>query len=107
MSLTKTELDKLCGRLTLGEGHEDQERAVKAALHSLLIDGKRGAVLADEVGFGKTYEALGAMALLVENAYRREERFDRILVLCKSSTPREVAGGVKPDATGQGLPAVS
>ena len=75
----------LVSSLPLGSGHEAQEYAVAAALEALLICGQRGVVLADEVGFGKTYEALAVMTLLCE--YSRTGRYpvERVLVLCKPS----------------------
>lgn len=85
MALTNAEVESLSARLKLGKGHEAQERAVAAALRSLLVDEKRGVVLADEVGFGKTYEARAIMALLCERAREARKSFDRVLVLCKSS----------------------
>ena len=56
-------------------------------------EGRRGVVLADEVGFGKTYEALAVMAHLCDHAQRRTAKFGHVLVLCKSSLLAEVAGG--------------
>jgi hypothetical protein len=85
MALTDEEVGVLCARLRLGEGHEAQERAVRSALTSLLVEGRRGVVLADEVGFGKTYEALAIMALLCERAHAGRRSFDRVLILCKSA----------------------
>jgi len=85
MALTNAEVEALSARLKLGNGHEAQERAVAAALRSLLVEEKRGVVLADEVGFGKTYEALAIMALLCERARAARKTFSRVLVLCKSS----------------------
>mgnify|MGYP001060916008 CR=1 FL=1 len=49
-------VEELVSRLPLGAGHELQEHAVAAALRAMLVEGRRGVVLADEVGFGKTYE---------------------------------------------------
>ena len=83
MPLTDKELDSLCTRLRLGTGHETQEHTVRAALTSLLIQERRGVVLADEVGFGKTYEALAIMTLLCEQARAERKGFDRVLILCK------------------------
>ena len=68
MPLTNEEVHSLCACLRLGTGHEAQERAVRTALTSLLVYERKGVVLADEVGFGKTYEALAIMALLCERA---------------------------------------
>lgn len=88
--IVKTEpADTLVPKLSLGEGHQDQERAVAAALRRFIIEKHRGIVLADEVGFGKTYEALAIISQLC--AYERERRrsFERALVLCKSSLVRK------------------
>jgi len=79
------DVERLVSRLPLGEGHQAQERAVAAGLRSLLVEGHCGVVLADEVGFGKTYEALALMALLCERAHKTGETFEHVLVLCKSS----------------------
>ena len=84
MPHTDEELDNLCARLRLGD-HEMQEHAVRAALTSFLMEERRGVVLADEVGFGKTYEALAIMALLCEQARAAKKGFDRVLILCKPS----------------------
>jgi SNF2 family DNA or RNA helicase len=85
MALANEEIESLSTRLKLGAGHEAQDRTVAVALRSLLGEEKRGIVLADEVGFGKTYEALAIMALLSERAREVHKSFDRVLVLCKSS----------------------
>ena len=85
MKTTNSDVDSLCKRLHLGTGHELQERAVVAALRSLLVEGRRGVVLADEVGFGKTYEALAVAALLAERARQARKPFERVLILCKSA----------------------
>ena len=86
MPLTNEELKTLCARLHLsGTGHEAQEHAVRTALKSLLVWERKGVVLADEVGFGKTYEALAIMALLCERARAARKGFDRVLILCKSA----------------------
>jgi SNF2 family DNA or RNA helicase len=86
MKTMTRDVDALCERLHLGKDHELQERAVAAALRSLLVEGRRGVVLADEVGFGKTYEALAVAALLAEHArQKRSKPFERVLILCKSS----------------------
>jgi hypothetical protein len=82
-------VDGLVARLPLGAGHELQEHAVAAALRAMLVEGRRGVVLADEVGFGKTYEALAVMALLCEHARQAGSRFGHVLVLCKSSLLRK------------------
>lgn len=85
MAITERDVAALTERLHLGKDHELQERAVAAALRSLLVEDRRGVVLADEVGFGKTYEALAVMALLAERAREARKPFERVLILCKSS----------------------
>jgi hypothetical protein len=97
-------VDQMVAKLPLGAGHELQERAVAAALRSILCEGYRGVVLADEVGFGKTYEALAVMALLCDHAHTTGGSFCRVLVLCKSSLLRkwlEETNAARPD---QGFP---
>jgi SNF2-related domain len=59
-------------------------RAVAAALNALLVRGQRGVVLADEVGFGKTYEALAILTLLPSTPSEAGIR-STVLVLCKPS----------------------
>ena len=78
-------VDEMVKRLPLGAGHELQEHAVAAALRSILVEGRKGVVLADEVGFGKTYEALAIMAHLCDYARTIRKPFRHVLVLCKSS----------------------
>lgn len=79
----------LVSGLSLGEGHEDQERVVAAALRRLLVQGRRGVVLADEVGFGKTYEALAILSHLCADARLRGKQFGHALVLCKPALVRK------------------
>lgn len=83
------DIEALVATLPLGSGHEDQERVVAAALRRFLIQGQRGVVLADEVGFGKTYEALAVVAHLCAHARRRRRPFDHVLVLCKPALVRK------------------
>jgi SNF2 family DNA or RNA helicase len=85
MPLTEETVCNICACLSLGTGHEAQERAVRGALTNLLVHERQGVVLADEVGFGKTYEALAIMALLCELARAERKRFNRVLILCKSA----------------------
>ena len=93
-------LQRLVDRLSLGRHHEAQEQTVAAALRSLLVEDRRGVVLADEVGSGKTYEALAIMTLLCDHAMSTKRKFDRVLVLCKSSLVgkwREEITGAQPE----------
>lgn len=107
MTLTNAEVEALSARLKLGSGHEAQERAVAVALCSLLVQQKKGVVLADEVGFGKTYEALAIMALLCERAWEARKSFDRVLVLCKSSLLEKWQEELSATRPGARFPAVS
>jgi SNF2 family DNA or RNA helicase len=104
MALTNEEVASLSARLKLGDGHEAQERTVASALRSLLVEEKRGVVLADEVGFGKTYEALAIMALLCERAREARKSFDRVLVLCKSSLLEKWQEELSSTRPGRGFP---
>ena len=83
--MSGADVAQLVSMLPLGEGHDHQEDAVAAALRTLLVEGRRGVVLADEVGYGKTYEALATMVLLAEHARLQHQSFDRVLILCKPS----------------------
>lgn len=58
-------------------------RAVRAALEALLVRDQRGVVLADEVGCGKTYEALGIAALLWHHFRDSGTPIRRILVVAE------------------------
>ena len=62
-------------------GREHQTAAVRAALDALLNQGRRGVVLADEVGCGKTFEALGTLALLWAHHQQVGAPIRRVLVL--------------------------
>lgn len=60
-----------------GIARRDIDRQEDTVLRALaLLDGQPGVVLADEVGMGKTFEALGVVA-----AFRHEDPASRILVL--------------------------
>lgn len=83
MPVTYDDLRLLCAKLSLGDDHKAQEQAVRTALTGLLVEDRTGVVLADEVGFGKTYEALSVMALLCEHARAARKSFERVLILCK------------------------
>ena len=102
--MTKTGLDGLVGRLSLGPGHKLQEVAVASALSRLLLAGQRGVVLADEVGFGKTYEALAIMALLADHARSEGRSFERVLVLAKHSLLPKWADEVSFARSDEGFP---
>lgn len=74
-----TLVDDLVARIALERPH--QTHAVRRALTALLAEERRGVVLADEVGCGKTYEALGIAALLWAHHQRVGTPVRRILVL--------------------------
>ena len=97
---TIPDIDLLVSGVPLGADYKDQERVVAAALRRLLVHGQRGVVLADEVGFGKTYEALAVLSHLCADAKRRRKSFERALVLCKPSLVRkweEETSSTRPD----------
>ena len=100
MAVESSKADALVPSFSLGQGHEEQERAVAAALRRLVVDGHRGVVLADEVGFGKTYEALALVSQLCAYARQKRRPFERVLVLCKPSLVRkweEETSSTRPD----------
>ncbi len=76
-----TEIDELVKSLPLRREH--QTRAVSAALSALLVRKQRGIVLADEVGCGKTYEALGTMALLWKHFEGADQPIRRVLIVAE------------------------
>ncbi|APR85055.1 helicase domain protein [Minicystis rosea] len=75
------DLDQLTSRIGLDREH--QMRAVRAAMAALLGRGQRGIVLADEVGCGKTYEALAIAALLWRYFRDTTTPVQRILVVAE------------------------
>lgn len=75
------ELEQLSSRIGLDREH--QMRAVRAALEALLVRKQRGLVLADEVGCGKTYEALAIAALLWRHFRGTSTPVQRILVVAE------------------------
>ena len=101
---TEQDIEALVADVPLGPGHEDQERVVAAALRRLLINGQRGIVLADEVGFGKTYEALAVLSHLCAHARRRRRTFERALVLCKPALVRKWEEETSSTRAGRGFP---
>lgn len=58
-----------------------QTRAIQAALEAMLVREQQGIVLADEVGCGKTYEALGTAALLWRHFRDTDTPVRRILIV--------------------------
>ena len=100
---TEQVIEDLVSELRLG-GHDDQERAVAAALRRLILNKQRGIVLADEVGFGKTYEALAVLCHLCAYAKRRRRPFNRALVLCKPSLVRKWEEETSSTHEGRGFP---
>lgn len=101
---TERDIEALVADVRLGAGHEDQERAVAAALRRLLVLERTGVVLADEVGFGKTYEALAVLSHLVADAARRRDPFERALVLCKPTLVRKWEEESSTSREGRGFP---
>ena len=93
-----------------------QQNAVRWALTRLIEARQCGVVLADEVGCGKTYEAMALFALLWHHYRETDSEIRRVLVLCKSSLldkwheelapPEKKADprkhGLKPYLTGEG-----
>lgn len=101
---TEDEIVGLVSEVPLGPGHDDQMRVVAAALRRLLIHGQRGVVLADEVGFGKTYEALALLSHLCALARKQRKPFERALVLCKPSLVRKWEEETSSTRAGRGFP---
>jgi SNF2 family DNA or RNA helicase len=104
LSNSRPNVEEMVAKLPLGADHKLQEHAVAAALHSILSDGRRGVVLADEVGFGKTYEALAVMALLHDHARGTKSEFGHVLVLCKSSLLQKWLEEVSSARANRGFP---
>jgi ERCC4-related helicase len=77
----RVDLDQLTSKLGLDREH--QMRAVRAALEALLGNGRCGLVLADEVGCGKTYEALAITALLWRHFQGAGPPIQRVLVVAE------------------------
>jgi superfamily II DNA or RNA helicase len=75
------DIDHLLSQISLDRDH--QMRAVRRALEALLLCGQRGIVLADEVGCGKTYEALGIAALLWRHFHGSSTPVSRILIVAE------------------------
>ena len=104
MTTSPEKIEELVSQVPLGAQHRDQERVVAAALRRLLIDKQRGMVLADEVGFGKTYEALAIVAHLCASARQRRKSFDHALVLCKPALVQKWEEETRSTRTDRGFP---
>ncbi len=104
MTADMNNIRHLVDNLPLGQGHEHQERAVAVALQRLLVDRQRGIVLADEVGFGKTYEALAVVSQLCAYARQAHRPFERALVLCKPALVSKWEEETSADRPGRGFP---
>lgn len=102
--ITESDIAELVSEVSLGQGHEDQERVVAAALRRLLMHKQRGVVLADEVGFGKTYEALAVISHLCSFGRRCRRPVRRVLVLCKSTLVRKWEEETSSVRAGRGFP---
>jgi SNF2 family DNA or RNA helicase len=87
--MIEPEINKLASLIDLERDH--QRSAVLWALTRFLEAKQRGVVLADEVGCGKTYEALAVLALLWHyyGNHNTEQPIRRVLILCKSSLLRK------------------
>lgn len=101
---TEQDIEALVSDVSLGPGHEDQQRVVTAALRRLLINEQPGIVLADEVGFGKTYEALAVLSHLCAHERRHGRTFERALVLCKPALVRKWEEETSSTRAGRGFP---
>ena len=77
----------LTSLIDLGRRH--QHAAVAWTLTRLLTASQKGVVLADEVGCGKTYEALAVLALLWHHFRTTPRPISRVLILCKSGLLRK------------------
>lgn len=75
------DLDHLVSQISLDREH--QMRAVRASLEAFLVRGQGGMVLADEVGCGKTYEALATAALLWWHHRDTATPVSRILIVAE------------------------
>ncbi|MDC3961072.1 SNF2-related protein [Polyangium jinanense] len=75
------DIDKLLSHISLAR--DNQMLAVRAALDALLVREQSGIVLADEVGCGKTYEALGITALLWRHFRGTRQPIQRVLVVAE------------------------
>ncbi len=104
--MAKETITKLASLIDLERDH--QKNAVQWALERLLGAGQCGVVLADEVGCGKTYEALALLALLWHHYRRTKKPIRRVLIVCKSSLLRKwhdelTANETQPDGTKHGI----
>lgn len=81
------EINKLASMIDLGRDH--QNSAVLWGLKRLLDARQCGIILGDEVGCGKTYEALAIFALLWHHCQKTEKPVRRVLILCKSGLIRK------------------
>lgn len=99
-----TDLDALLKHLELDRDH--QMRAVRATLHAFLVEGRKGMVLADEVGCGKTFEALGIAALLWKHFADTDQAIRRILIVAEPALITkwfsEIEAPVEDRARGKG-----
>lgn len=85
--MNRDALDQLTGSINLERPH--QQNAVRWGLARLIGAGQCGVVLADEVGCGKTYEALALLALLWRHYRSSNQPIRRVLILCKPSLLRK------------------
>jgi SNF2 family DNA or RNA helicase len=97
--MTQDEIVRLSSLIDLER--ELQQNAVRWALARLLGAGQCGVVLADEVGCGKTYEALALFALLWHHYRGTANPIRRVLILCKSGLLRKWHEELTANETGQ------
>ena len=88
----------------IGLDREHQMRALRSALEAMLVRGQRGIVLADEVGCGKTYEALGITALLWKHFQSTSTPIQRVLVVAEPALMNKWFDEIeKPETQGKGF----
>ncbi len=81
--MAAVDIEMLMAGIKLQRPH--QTRAIQAALEAMLVREQQGVVLADEVGCGKTYEALGTAALLWRHFRDTDTPVRRILIVVHRS----------------------
>ncbi len=96
-------IEKLVREIDLGKEHEHQHRAVYCALSRLIKEKQHGIIFADEVGCGKTYEALASLALLWLYHQKIGKRIKKILILCDSKLIRKWRDEIETDNYSNGI----
>lgn len=100
--MTAVNIETLTAGLKLQRPH--QTRAIQAALEAMLVREQQGIVLADEVGCGKTYEALGTAALLWRHFRDTDKPVKRILIVVHRSVLTTKWRDEIKGAEGRGFP---